>query len=245
MPTLPDGYALAHFQEIDSTNLEACRLAEAGEHGPIWLWADLQLAGRGRLGRNWFSERGNLYASLLLPLKPGERPYELSFVAALAVFSAAYVCLPQAARKELALKWPNDLLLDEEKTAGILLEQAGSISVAIGCGVNLGNVPQEDLRRPATGLAVHGSTADASAALEHLAETMDHWIKVWRNQGFHAIRVAWLERAMGHGEIINVSQSDGVLTGRFTALDENGALLLELPSGEITRILAADIELAA
>ena len=66
-PDLPEGYALAEFGDIDSTNLEAVRCANQGEDGPLWIRADRQLAGRGRLGRSWVSERGNLYSTLLLP----------------------------------------------------------------------------------------------------------------------------------------------------------------------------------
>ena len=131
-----------------------------------------------------------------------------------------------------------------DKTAGILLEQAGDSGIAIGCGLNIGNFPDEGTRRPATGLALHGSMASAHDALEALTLSMDRWIGEWRANGFPAIREAWLDRGMRPGEMINVSQNQETLTGRFGGLDENGALLLELPGGEITRILAADIELA-
>ena len=137
-PDLPEGFALAQFEEIDSTNQEAMRRAEQGEPGPMWITAELQTAGRGRLGRRWISERGNLYSTLLLPLKPGERASDLSFVTAIATCEAAAACLPENARSLLQLKWPNDLLMAGEKTAGILLEQAGSSSIAIGIGLNLG-----------------------------------------------------------------------------------------------------------
>ncbi len=241
---MPPGYALARLGDIDSTNLEATRKAVAGEVGPVWIWAERQLAGRGRMGRGWVSETGNLYSSLLLPVAAGERLHELSFVAALAVFATAAACLPSRDACKLKLKWPNDLLLDGKKTAGILLEQAGESSIVIGFGLNLGNVPTGGIRRPATGLALHGATASAGEALEQLASATDHFLRLWRTQGFAAIRSAWLEKALGLGEMINVSQIDGTLTGRFTALDKNGALLLEMPSGEIVRILAADVELA-
>ena len=242
---MPEGYALARYGEIDSTNLEAARRAKTGEQGPLWIWADLQTAGRGRLGRSWVSEPGNLYASLLISLISGERAPDLSFIAALAVHGAAEACLPAESAPKLKLKWPNDLLLNGEKSAGILIEQAGSGCVTIGCGLNLGNVPTEGLRRPATGLALHGATAHAQHAFEKLAVSMDGWLKVWRRDGFPPIRAAWLERAAGVGEIITASLETSTIEGRFSGLDENGALLLEQADGEVTRILAADIELAA
>ncbi len=242
-PDLPEGYALARFGDIDSTNLEAVRQAEHGESGPIWIWAERQLAGRGRMGRSWISERGNLYATLLLPLNAGERASDLSFVTVLSVCDAAKACLPEKAHAKLKLKWPNDLLLGGEKTAGILLEQAGSSSVAIGCGLNLGNVPSSGARRPATGLTLHGADVSASAALAHLALAMDHWLRVWRSSGFALIRQAWLERATGQGQDITVSQGGENLRGTFKTLDDVGALILELPDGREQKIFAADIEL--
>lgn len=242
---MPPGYDLARFDEVDSTNLEATRRAGAGEGGPLWIWANCQTAGRGRVGRSWVSEPGNLYATLLLSLEPGARAPDLSFIAALAVHGAAEACLPTGCEADLKLKWPNDLLLDGEKSAGILIEQAGSTSAAIGCGINLGAIPADGLRRPATGLALHGAKVTAGGAFEHLALSMDHWLHVWRRDGFSAIRTAWLERAAGVGETITASLEATTLEGRFSGLDENGALLLEQADGEVTRILAADIELAA
>ncbi len=244
-PQLPDGYDLARFDALDSTNLEASRRAKAGENGPLWILANVQTAGRGRLGRSWVSEPGNLYASLLMSLEAGERAPDLSFIAALAVHSAAEACLTEDTQARLTLKWPNDLLIDGQKSAGILIEQAGTSSVAIGCGLNLGSVPREGLRRPATGLSLHGANTAPGEALEHLARVMDQWLNVWRREGFAAIRAAWLERGAGVGEMITASMDTETIQGRFQGLDDNGALLLERAGGEVTRILAADIELAA
>ncbi len=245
-PRLPDGYNVACFDQIDSTNLEAGRRAAAGEGGPLWIWAVHQAAGRGRLGRNWVSEPGNLYASLLLTVEHGARAPDLSFIAALAVHSVAETCLPKRGSAEVRLKWPNDLLLNGEKSAGILIEGAGASRVVIGCGLNLGTVPREDLRRPATGLALHGAEITPSEAFELLAQSMDRWLQIWRGEGFGPIRQAWLERAAGVGEMITASlDAEKTIEGRFSGLDEAGALLLETPDGEVTRILAADIELAA
>ncbi|MEM8647960.1 MAG: biotin--[acetyl-CoA-carboxylase] ligase, partial [Pseudomonadota bacterium] len=103
-PRLPDGYDVACFDQIDSTNLEAGRRAAAGEGGPLWIWAAHQTAGRGRLGRSWVSEPGNLYTSLLLTLDQGDRAPDLSFIAALAVHSVAETCLPKRSGAELRLK---------------------------------------------------------------------------------------------------------------------------------------------
>ena len=116
----PQGYALARHAEIDSTNNEARRLAEAGERGPLWIMAERQTAGRGRRGRSWETLTGNLAATLLLRPENTPAPVgQLSFAAALAVADVAAHVAPHAA---ITVKWPNDVLVDGKKTAGILLE---------------------------------------------------------------------------------------------------------------------------
>ena len=123
-PAWPVGYALKHFEEIDSTNEEARRLAGAGERGPIWIAADRQNAGRGRRGRNWDSPNGNLAATLFLrPEKPAADCAQLSFVAAIAGSDMVSRYAGDAAIK---VKWPNDVLADGRKIAGILLESASA-----------------------------------------------------------------------------------------------------------------------
>src|SRR6266481_4556190 len=127
--------AVVFLDFVDSTNAQALRLARAGERGPLWIVAKTQTAGRGRRGRTWVSEPGNLYASLLLTdPAPPERFPELSFVAALALHDAIGGRTPGLASR-LVLKWPNDLLIDRNKFAGILVEGEG-VAVAIGVGVN-------------------------------------------------------------------------------------------------------------
>src|SRR5690606_16693662 len=113
------GVRLAHFDVLDSTNAEALRLARAGEAGPLWVVASRQLAGRGRSGRNWVSDPGNVFATLLLvgPSQPVHAP-ELSLVTALAVADAIGERAP-ALTGQIRLKWPNDVLIAGRKAAGI------------------------------------------------------------------------------------------------------------------------------
>src|SRR6476646_7487966 len=116
------GVRLVAHEVLGSTNAEALSLARQGESGPLWVVADRQTAGRGRRGRAWISEPGNLYASLLLTdPAPAERWPQLSFVAALAVYDAV-IAVASAFAPRLAIKWPNDLLLDGAKFAGVLIE---------------------------------------------------------------------------------------------------------------------------
>ena len=138
----PQGYGLKRYDEIDSTNEEARRLAAAGEVGPLWLTATRQTAGRGRRGRSWEMAEGNLAATLLLrPDRPQGEWAQLSFVIAI----AAADTMAGFANARIALKWPNDVLADGKKLAGILLETANgpSPALAIGIGVNLAHFPPE------------------------------------------------------------------------------------------------------
>ena len=146
----PAGYQLIRLEEIDSTNCEARRLAEAGEAGPVWIMARSQTAGRGRRGRAWLSAPGNLAATLLI--RPARQPCgQLSFAAALAAADVAEHFAPTA---PVTVKWPNDVLAGDRKMAGILLESTGDW-LAVGVGINLVSHP-ETTEFPATSLAALG-----------------------------------------------------------------------------------------
>ena len=160
MTTWPTGYALKEYSEIDSTNEEAKRLAAADAPVPIWMRADAQTAGRGRRGREWQSQSGNLAATLLLrPNRPAAECAQLSFVAAVACADAVAYFAPRA---EIAVKWPNDVLADGRKIAGILLESASGggapFWLAIGIGINLAHFP-EGMEFPAVSIAALGAAA--------------------------------------------------------------------------------------
>ena len=122
---LPAGHRLIHFERIDSTNAEARRLAEGGERGPLWIWSDEQTGGRGRLGRTWVSEPGNLYVTCLFQTAAAVAAVaQVSFVAAIAVHELASNLLPKTS---FFLKWPNDVLMDGAKFCGILAEVVAQI----------------------------------------------------------------------------------------------------------------------
>lgn len=243
-PRVPAGYSVASFDAIDSTNEEARRRAAVGERGPLWIWAKRQTAGRGRRGREWESPEGNLMATLLVA--PGVTPPEaarLSFVAALAVqdLVTAY-----ATRSAVKVKWPNDVLIDGKKVAGILLESSGDSGVdvlpwvAVGIGVNLMQAPTA-AQYPATFIGAHGSTPSPAEALAALAEAWETRFRTWRVSGFAAIRDAWLGVAAGLGQAIEVRLPGETLTGRFETLMPDGALSLLLPSGARRAITAGEV----
>lgn len=247
-PSLPAGIAHRAFAEIDSTNEEAKRLGEAGEQGPVWITAERQTAGRGRRGREWVSPSGNFMGTLFLRPQAGPRKAaELSFVAAVAVHDAVDGLLPPALRPGLKLKWPNDLLHDGRKLAGILLESSGIAGgelawLAIGIGINLAQYPDK-VEFPATSLAALGiPDVTPMDALERLAAAFDRRLGEWCDvQGFAAIRDAWLARAGGLGETIVVRLADESFEGTFVGLAADGALEVRTPSGDLRRISAGDV----
>lgn len=231
------GVRLLTLDEVDSTNDEARRLIEAGERGPLWIVAQRQAKGRGRLGRDWASPVGNLHASLILNNfgDPAATP-QLGFVAGVAAMRA----LREAAgARSFALKWPNDLMLDGAKLGGILLEcvsvptgdlRAPQAPVAIiGVGVNCAMAPR-DLPYDASALGSGGPSAAALYA--HLSDAFVDALDAWRDDaGFARIREMWLSQAIGLGAKIRVALARETIEGRFDTIDAIGRLVLSTDDG--------------
>jgi BirA family biotin operon repressor/biotin-[acetyl-CoA-carboxylase] ligase len=235
------GVRLVSHELLASTNTEALTLARAGERGPLWVTAGRQSAGRGRRGRTWTSEAGNLYASLLLtePASPEHWP-ELSVVMALAIHDTIADLAP-AARPRLAIKWPNDLLLDGAKFAGILTEAEGSTTVVVGIGINCISHPA-DTDYPATNLAASRIKLSPEVVFSELSAKMMGRLAQW-NQGEHfaTIRTDWLSRAAGLGDNVSVRLSERELSGRFETIDDAGQLVLVEPEGNRYAIAVGDV----
>ncbi len=232
------------FDEIDSTNAEARRRAEAGEGGPVWLTALEQTAGHGRRGRAWETGRGNLAATLLmLTDRPPAEAAQISFVAALAVADMARTWLPA---ERIRLKWPNDVMLAGRKTCGILVESGprpnGALWLATGIGVNLVRAPVVP-DRPATAFAEHMSDPPPAPreALDALAAAFAGWLGIWEAQGFAPLAEAWTQRAHGLGRSCIARLGAETVEGVAEGLDVDGALRLRLAGGAIRRITAGDV----
>jgi len=241
---MPDRPRILAFDDIDSTNSEARRLAEANEFGSLWITARRQHAGRGRRGRVWETGEGNLAATYLFSTRkpPGEAA-QISFVAALAVLDLVHAYVPDV---EVTLKWPNDPLLGGRKVAGILVESGpasgGGLWVAVGCGVNLAVAPG-DTDRPVTAFAEHMSNPPPppSEAIHLLASAMDSWKALWEFSGFGPIAKAWTRRAHGLGQACEARLTTETVRGVAEGLDDDGALRLRLDDGSIRRITAGDV----
>jgi biotin-[acetyl-CoA-carboxylase] ligase BirA-like protein len=230
---LPAGHRLIRFDEIDSTNAEAHRLAVEGERGPLWILAGRQTRGRGRLGRTWISETGNLYVTHLFATEAGpQTAAQIAFVASLAVYDLAATVVNA---NQVSLKWPNDVLKSGSKCCGILPELLGQGMIALGMGVNLAHCPS-DTPYPVTTLG----PIEPAMALERLASALAKRLGIWDDgRGFDPIREAWLAHAAGLGE----PATAGALSGTFTGLATDGALLLATGDGKTHHIHAGEVQL--
>jgi BirA family biotin operon repressor/biotin-[acetyl-CoA-carboxylase] ligase len=231
----PGGVRLLRYEVVDSTNSEAIRLAHKGERGPLWIAAGRQTAGRGRLGRTWVSDPGNVFATLLI--ETGARC--LSQIGFLMGIAAVDVIREYVSPDRVKLKWPNDILIDGRKSAGILVERASDRAAVVGIGIDLVHAPVEfgavSLR------SCCGIAPDPEAVLTGLANGMNAWLRLWQDEGFAPVREAWLNRAAGVGEFIRATTPERVIDGVFLAIDRDGALLLRDSGGECHRITAADV----
>jgi BirA family biotin operon repressor/biotin-[acetyl-CoA-carboxylase] ligase len=232
---------------VDSTMAEAARRA-ATLDAPTWICALEQTAARGRRGRVWRSPPGNFAASLVLrPEGPPGQVALRSFVAALALRDALVTISKRPAA--LALKWPNDVLLNGGKVAGILLESIGQgmriDTLVIGIGVNLAAAPtpsevEPDAVPPVSLAGETGVDVAPDAFLDHLAPAYDRWERQFATYGFAPIRTAWLQGAARLGDTITARTARDATTGIFTDVDMDGHLVLQTAQGP-RRIAAADI----
>ncbi|RYH12343.1 biotin--[acetyl-CoA-carboxylase] ligase [Tropicimonas sp. IMCC6043] len=243
----PQGYARVVLDETDSTMLEAQRRVPTLA-GPTWILALDQSAARGRRGRAWRNPKGNFAATLVLRPALGANLAALrSFTAALALFDAFVAVTGRP--EPFALKWPNDVLLNGGKVAGILLEsagQGGDLSyLSVGIGVNLAAAPpaaevELGAVRPVSLLSETGASVDPETFLDVLASAYADHERRLSEEGFGPIRDAWLARAARLGETVTARTATESIAGRFETIDATGNIVLGTPGGR--RVLpAADI----
>ena len=237
----PAGVNCITFKTIDSTNKESARLA-ANTFSPLWILANEQSEGVGRRGRAWSSQRGNFSATLLMPIFEGLSTVALhSFVASLALRDAL-VYITDAPEK-FDLKWPNDVLMEGGKVAGILLETCGinSSHLSIGIGVNLAILPELDkVEEGSTPPRCLNGIIEPSNFLKILAHFFSIREIQFKSYGFASIRTDWLQNAARLGEIITARLSNNEITGIFETVDEQGGVVLQ--AGDTRHVIhAADI----
>lgn len=243
----PEGVGRRVLHSVDSTMAEGARLAPSLV-GPEWVLAQEQTAGHGRRGRAWSSPKGNFFASLVLrPEGPPSASALRSFVAALALRDAFVAATGRA--EAFKLKWPNDVLLNGGKVAGILLESVGAGQglghLVIGIGVNLVAAPgagevEPGAVRPVSLLSETGIRVSPEEFLDLLAAAYDRYETQFTTYGFGPIRTAWLRDAARLGETITARTGAETMTGRFETIDETGNLILTTAKGQRV-VPAADI----
>ncbi len=223
---------------LTSTNDEARVQAQHGAPDGTTVWARAQTAGRGRRGRGWSSPKGNLHMSVVLR-GVGPRAPQVGFAAALAVADAVdEVCGPARAR----LKWPNDVLLDGGKLAGLLLEVEQTpegVATILGIGVNLRHFPL-DAGYLATSLHVHGHEIMPEAMLAIVLRALGARLDQWVSRGFNEVRLGWLTRGHRNGDELKINAQGRQIVGTFLDLDDDGSLLA-LVDDIVERFTAAEI----
>lgn len=243
----PEGYGRLQLTEVDSTLDEAARQA-ASAATPLWIFAQRQTSARGRRGRPWSMPAGNFAATLLLrPEGPPAQAALRSFVMSLALYRSFVEVTGR--EKGFALKWPNDVLLNDGKVAGILLESTGAGQqtgfLSIGVGVNLVAAPppgdvEATALRPVSILSETSVRVPPETFLEVLASHFARLEQQYQQYGFDPIRTGWLAHAARLGEVITARMTRNEYTGVFEDVDAEGHLVLRGPRG-VTSIAAADV----
>jgi len=242
MTDWPQGYGRHVFDSLDSTLSEAARMAPTLQ-GPAWIMAQEQTAARGRRGRAWSTPHGNFAGTLIMPRNGSPADAALrSFVTSLALRDAFLALSAQP--NAFALKWPNDVLLNGGKVAGILLETVGA-HLVIGIGVNLAHAPdpaQLEARalRPVSVVGETGAQIAPEDFLDALAAAFDRYETQFTTYGFAPIRTAWLSHAARIGEVVTARTMRDETIGVFEDVDESGNLILSTPKGRVA-ITAADV----
>lgn len=241
------GRRIVSLRETESTNLHAFHLADEGAVEGTVVIAETQTGGRGRLGRRWESPPGvNLYCSVIIrpPISPLHAS-QLTFLSAVAVSRAIEKTTPLRP----LIKWPNDILVNGRKVAGLLNEMNAETDtihcVVLGIGVNI-NMSREQfpegLRQPASSLALECcATVDRREFTRTLLSELDTLYDGYLRDGFAAVRDEWLARSMVMGKRVRVSFGEGESSGEVAGIDADGALLLRKGDGSLERVLAGDV----
>ncbi len=245
LPELVAPYRLIALDAVNSTNEYARNLAADTRDDHVVVWARRQTAGRGRYGRAWESPPGNLYCSVLLrPACDIAKAAQLSFLTAVALAEVVQDLVGQD--RAVGCKWPNDILVDGAKIAGILLESQASgevlNSVVVGTGVNVTAHPPDDaVETGATSLHAMETNVPAERVLERYVANFAQWLGVWTEKGFDPVRSRWLDFAVGMGRPIRVRLANETIHGTFEGLDETGGLVVDTGQGGRRVITAGDV----
>ena len=242
-PYLPPPFRIIELETVGSTNDHARQLAQEGASAGTIIWSHEQTAGRGRQGNSWTSLPGNLFMSIVFRPRVEEAHIgQISFLSAVALANVLETIVP--AITKIQLKWPNDLLLNQRKAGGILIETESQHTdsnrrpwVIVGIGVNILTAPEGAISLRDIGV----KTYEAGHILEFMAREMLMLVKHWEKEGFGALRAGWLGRAYKLGEKITARLPKETQTGIFMGIDQDGALQLQMPNGATKNISSAEV----
>ncbi|QJT94314.1 biotin--[acetyl-CoA-carboxylase] ligase [Wolbachia endosymbiont of Diaphorina citri] len=231
-----EGFRIYHYKEVSSTNTEALDLINKGISNETVIIADKQTEGRGRTRKSWVSPEGNLYASLVInQVTDIGKLTELTFVTAVAVGN---ILLSFIADSNVQYKWPNDVLIDDKKISGILLERkSNSHWLVIGIGINVNHAPLPGT----TCISNYGESVSNMDLLKELIINFNKLRKQWLFDGFYAIREMWLKKAFKMNEQISVKLADKLYEGIFADIDNSGKLVLQQKDGSLIYFDAGEL----
>ena len=241
-----DKFHLLLLDEVDSTNNEAKRIALTGQ-SPDYLvvCAKRQTNGRGRYGNSWESVEGNLFMSLIVPVsKDLDTMSQLSFISAVALDNViSNLFKTHNIDVNIELKWPNDVLINDHKIAGILLESTGYQNnyLVIGIGVNISNSPIIKDRK-VTDLYKEGLVGvEKHEIMNRFMSNFSVLYDNWLENGFLPIRAKWLKKAKGIGKIISINTGSSRISGRFMDIDFKGQARISVSSGQVHSVNTGEI----
>lgn len=243
------GRVLRIFDEVDSTQNIAHGLVRQGAVEGTLVLAEQQNAGRGRMGRNWFSPKGKgIWMSLILkPTMAMQFTPQLTLLVAVALCRAIQTNISQ----QVGIKWPNDLLIRGKKISGILLESSAEDErldyVIAGIGISVNLLPEdypEELRAKATSLCIEkGERVDREQLICDFLLQLETLYELYNQEGFAPIRTLWEALTISLHKPIRIKTAKGWIEGVANSIDEMGALWVTLPNGETTKLYSGDIEL--
>lgn len=228
-------FTIFEYDEVPST------MDIVKQHEPnTVIVAETQTAGRGKYNRKWSSKTGNLYFSMILEAKNKTKDYsQLSFLSAVAMGNAL---LSQDGSMNIQYKWPNDILLNQKKICGILLESDLSKNqVVIGIGVNIKTFPENVMFKASSVKNEGFENVTSSVTLEKFLVQFSNLYRLWMEKDFSVIREKWIKKAYNLGEKISVKLENEKFEGIFEDLDKDGTLLLHLEDGGVKRVKSGDV----
>ncbi|MGI6065063.1 MAG: biotin--[acetyl-CoA-carboxylase] ligase [Bacillota bacterium] len=241
------GGEIFYLPSVSSTNREAREKAENGAQDGAVVLAESQTAGRGRLGREWYSPaQTGLWMSVILRPKivPADAP-KLTLITATAVAEAIIM----ETGLNPGIKWPNDILLNRKKVCGILTEMKADMDrvhyVVVGMGLNISQeIFPEDIREIATSLTLEAEKKFNRAKIAGaVLNSLEKYYFKWINDGFSAIRNEWKRHSVNLGQKVTVNTLGEVVEGIAEDIDENGLLVVRKIGGSIKKITAGDVTL--